>query len=465
MRLTAIVAAILALSASPAVAQQISLPGGRVAGVDMADGSVIYYGIPYAEAPEGALRWKPPAPRRPWDGVLDATRPPTACVQGDTGWNSGFLENAREDCLSLSIRATHPQGARQPVLVYIHGGSNAYAGSGDLSQDAMHRQGVVVVKVQYRLGVFGFLGLDALDAESPNGASGNYALLDLIEALRWVRANIDRFGGDPDNITISGNSAGGVNALWLMLSPLADGLYHKVILQAAAPGTPRTAAQNAAIGDVLLDRLGLPPGAAGLSAMRSLPADRIIEAARDLPVEAGTDPSFLYEQQIIDGHVMDLPYAEAFARGAGRGLPMIIGSNHRELGMQYGQDAVPALLRSAFGADADRAAALYGVGGGRVRPDDPVLGSVATQIVTDMWFRCPVNWLAGQASANSAPVWRYEFGLGAPGSGKPPEHTSEMDYVYRAVPAAAGTRSWPPLQRYWANFMRSGDPNDAGLPT
>ena len=454
----------VALLASPAWGQDAQLATGRVHGRAMADGSVIYDGVPYAEAPQGPLRWKAPVARHPWGGTLEATRPTPACPQADTGWNASFLANSSEDCLTVSIRTPARQGESLPVHFYIHGGSNAFAGAGDLSSDGLHREGIVVVKAQYRLGIFGFLGLDALSAESPAHASGNFALLDLIEALHWVRANIRQFGGDPDNVTISGNSAGGLNVLWLIMSPLADGLYHKAIIQAAAPGAPRTSAENAAVGDVFMGRLGLSADAAGLAALRQLPTATIIDAAQNLPVTPGTDPSFLFEQQILDGQVMSLAYDQAFARGAARGLPMLIGSNHQELGTHYSDAAVPTLLESAFPHDTGRAAELYGVVHGRIPAPDPVLGSVATQIVTDMWFRCPVNWLSAHATANGAHVWRYEFGLGKFDSGKPPEHTSEMDYIYHSVPAAADARDWPPIQRYWAEFMRTGDPNNPNLP-
>jgi para-nitrobenzyl esterase len=452
------------IGCASASAQQVEVTGGKVVGMPMADGSSIFYGIPYAAAPAGDLRWKPPAKRAPWSGVLDATKLAPACQQGDTGWNKAFLARMQEDCLTVSIRTPAPattaatKQARLPVLVYLHGGSNAYAGVADMAEDALHREGIVVVKLQYRLGAWGFLGLDALRDEDPHRSSGNYALLDQLAALKWVQANIASFGGDAGNVTISGNSAGAMDALLLTLSPLSKGLFQKAILQAAAPGAPRTAEQNEAIGNTLLDRLKLPHGAVGLAQLRKLSTATIDAAAANLPTPEGVDPSFIWEQQILDGHVLKLPYAEAYASGAGSDIRVIIGSNSQELGADRKPDAVPALLAAAFGKQATKvkkAAALY--------RDDAVLGSVPTQLITDMWFRCPAGWLA-QRMANPTRVWRYEFGFGAPGSGKPPEHTSEMDYVYRARPAKALAAEWPPLQRYWANFIRNGDPNGAGVP-
>lgn len=446
---------VLAVALSPAAGQEVTVTGSRVAGLAMDDGSAIFYGIPYAASPAGANRWKPPMVRAPWKGVLDARKVAPACVQADAGWNRSFMQGAQEDCLTVSIR-TPALGAKDklPVLVYIHGGSNAAGGAGSLAEDAIHREGIVLVKVQYRLGAFGFLGLDSLRAEDPHKSSANYALLDQIAALKWVKANIGAFGGDPGRVTVSGNSAGATDALFLTYSPLAKGLFQRAILQSAAPGAPRTAAHSEAMGNVLLDRLKLPHGAKGLAALRSLPAEAINAAARDLPTSPGVDTSFTWEQQNVDGYVLPDSYASAYAKRAGRDIAIIIGTNTQELGADRKAEAADALVRAAFGKRSGTARAWYGA--------DPVLGSIPTQVMTDMWFRCPSHWLARRMQRAGTRVWRYEFGFGAPGSGKPPEHTTEMDYVYHAAPADA--RGWPPVQRYWANFIRNGDPNGAGLP-
>jgi para-nitrobenzyl esterase len=450
---------------APAMAQQVSVTGGQVAGLAMADGSTIFYGIPYAAAPSGALRWRPPAPRAPWQGVLDGRKPAPACVQADAGWNQSFMKDAQEDCLTVSLRTPAlDKQARLPVLVYVHGGSNAAGGAGSLADDAIHREGIVLVKLQYRLGAFGFLGLDALRQEDPQQSSANYGLLDQIAALHWVKANIAAFGGDPQRVTLSGNSAGATDVLFLTYSPLAKGLFQRAILQSAAPGAPRTAAQSEAMGNALLERLKLPHGAAGLAALRQLPAEAINAAALNLPTPPGVDPSFTWEQQNVDGYVLPESYASAYAKSAGRGIAMIIGSNAQELGADRKPEAGAVLVDAAFGARAPAARSLYGFRDGLAPAADPELGSIPTQVMTDMWFRCPSHWLAQRTLAVSPSVWRYEFGFGAPGSGKPPEHTSEMDYVYRAVPANLAAGDWPPVQRYWANFIRNGNPNGAGLP-
>lgn len=451
---------LLALHLPAVMAQQVTVSGGKVAGLAMPDGSTIFYGIPYAAAPGGERRWKPPAPRAPWPGVRDASRQAPACVQGDAGWNQAYMQGASEDCLTLAVRTpTLDRQARLPVLVYIHGGSNAAGGAGSLAQDALHREGIVLVKIQYRLGAFGFLGLDALRQEDPHGSSANYGLLDQVAALEWVKANIASFGGDPARVTISGSSAGATDALFLTYSPLARGLFQRAILQSAAPGAPRPPSHSEAMGKELLERLALPPGAAGLAALRSLPAERINAAAANLSVSPGVDPSFTWEQQNVDGHVLPHSYAQANAGGVGRDIAILVGSNTQELGADRKPESGAALVRAVFGAKAPAALAWYGIRDGAAPAADPVLGSVPTQLMTDAWFRCPARWLAHRMRDVGTRVWRFEFGFGAPGSGKPPEHTTEMDYVYHAPQAG-----WPPVQRYWANFIRNGDPNGDGLP-
>lgn len=455
-----------ALVATSAMAQEVTVPSGRVVGQAMDDGSLVFHAIPFASAPTGVLRWKPPAPAPKWSGVRDATRPGAPCVQGDEGWNGPQVASGREDCLTVSIRTPAKQPGPLPVLVYIHGGSNSAGDSGGLEEDTLHRHGVVVVKIQYRLGVFGFLGLSALREENPDQASGNYALLDQIAALRWVKANIARFGGDADNVTISGNSAGGTNVLFLTQSPLTKGLFNKAIVQSAAPGAPRTALENEQIGNLMLQRLKLPLGREGLAQLRQMPARDVIAAAVNLPTPPGVDPSFIWEQQILDGHVMRDTMSDAYAKGAGRDVAIIIGSNRQELGSQRDPAIGRTLIASAFGSRVQDALPLYGYGDGDASASaaDPLLGSVPVQLITDMWFRCPANWLAQRALTVTSRVWQYEFGFGWHGSGKPPSHTSEMNYVFRSPPASATQNDWPPVQQYWVNFIRTSTPNGPGLP-
>src|ERR1700722_10915829 len=204
------IAALLGVMSIAASSADVSITGGTLRGLDMPDATTAFYAIPYAAPPVGNLRWKAAQPVVRWKGTRDATQPPPPCIQHDEGWNKADAAAGKEDCLYLSIRAPrHAANDRLPVFFWIHGGSNrAGDGYGYVSTTSMAQHGVILVAVEYRLGVFGFLGLPELTAESPQHASGDYALTDLIAALKWVHTNIAKFGGDPHNVTIGGQSAG-----------------------------------------------------------------------------------------------------------------------------------------------------------------------------------------------------------------------------------------------------------------
>lgn len=449
----------------PVKAAERYVSGGRVAGTELSDGSLAFYGVPYAAAPVGNRRWRPPFPVRPWKGVRDASRPGAPCAQPNKDWNEADFRTGREDCLHVSIRTpAGSTGKRLPVFVWIHGGSNSAGSAHRYLEGTIHSEGVVVVSVQYRLGAMGFLGHPHLRAESPHRSSGNYALLDQIAALRWVKQNIAEFGGDPGRVTIAGNSAGATDVLFLTLSPLAQGLFHGAILQSAAPGPPRSAAQNERMGEDLLQRLGLPGGRAGIKALRSLSAATVLDAAEKLSPPDGIDPTFLWEQQVVDGWVLPESYGEAYARARHARVPMIIGNNTRELGMYRPPETASALIADAFGERTAAAMPLYGFRGSSIPPEDPLLGAATTQIITDMWFRCPANWIAQRLISTGQPVWRYQFGVGPPGTGQPVQHTTELDYLFHSNTAASQGPEWPPIMRYWANFVQTGNPNGVSLP-
>jgi para-nitrobenzyl esterase len=208
-----LVTAAFAASALVAHAAEVTVTGARVSGTELAGGGTFFSDIPYGAPPVGSFRWRPPQPVVPWQGLRDATLPSTPCLQLSQGWNKAAAEASKEDCLYLSIRSPrHRPAERLPVIFWVHGGSNvAGDGYGPARDAAVAERGVVVVAPEYRLGVFGFLGSPELTAESPQHVSGNYALLDLIAALQWVKANIALFGGDPGNITLAGQSAGALS--------------------------------------------------------------------------------------------------------------------------------------------------------------------------------------------------------------------------------------------------------------
>jgi para-nitrobenzyl esterase len=465
--LGALVPAISSPAAARAVvfagAGPVAVTGGLVRGQTLPDGSAVYRAIPYAAPPVGALRWKPPAPVIPWKGVRGAVNAPAPCAQLNEGWNAAAATLGREDCLYLSVHTPrHRPGAKLPVFFWIHGGSNR-AGSGyGYADSVLYKRGIVVVAIEYRLGIFGFLAAPELSAESAHHASGNDGLLDQIAALKWVRANIAAFGGDPHNVTIGGQSAGSIDVAQLLRSPLARGLFAKAIQESGALGQARTAAQNEEIGTQLLAHLGLPSGPKGLAALRAVPAHELLaQSTRLRAPQGGYDTLWL--ASAADGWVLPDTANDIHKAGGQAPVPLIIGNNTQEFIIDGPPTVARALIASVFGKNTDRALALYGFHGDLAPPDDPVLGSVGTQAITDLAFRCSSNLEAHWQMAAGEKVWRYQFGVPRPGLDRV-AHNAELDYVFGAAPAGANFGTWPPVQRYWANFMKTGDPNGVGLP-
>src|SRR5258708_1445993 len=226
-----VLCALTLLSSTLAVAQVVPVSGGTIRGSGW-NGSFLFRGIPFAAPPVDDLRWKPPQPVIAWRGVREATAQPASCVQNDQGWNYSDFLIGKEDCLTLDVRTPSMTG-KLSVLVWIHGGSNRAGGPNDIVLSDVGNQ-VVIVGVRYRLGIFGFLSHPALTTEQ--GASGNYGIMDQIAALRWVHDNIAKFGGDPNNVTIAGESAGSQDVSLLLAAPAARGLFQKAIMESGTPG-------------------------------------------------------------------------------------------------------------------------------------------------------------------------------------------------------------------------------------
>jgi para-nitrobenzyl esterase len=465
-RLTAWVLAALALFTAPLAARAESAPRAKVGQGELVGrvgeaGTSVFLGVPFAQPPVGALRWRPPQ-AVDWRGVRDATVQAPACLQKPLGWNDADAARSSEDCLYLDIATPRLDPAnRAPVMVWIHGGAN-WAGSGaGVVRSSLTRQGVVVVSVQYRLGVFGFLSHPGLTAEG-GGASGNYALMDLVAALRWVHDNIAAFGGDPANVTLFGHSAGGQDVGLLMLAPSARGLFARGILQSGTPGfgfSPRTLAQNEAIGVALARSVGATSGAAsqraGLETLRRASGQDLLKAADHLvaPID---DQSFIWAQAVVDGAVLPRAPDQLLTETQGPPASMIIGNSAREIPL-FGQD--PERARAWIRSDPKAAPALlklYGLDRTDPPAADPIEGDVALRVATDRMFRCPASHVATVRTGLGGAVWRYE--LETPAPGKPAVgHGSELPYVFDAPDG-------PPMQAYWLNFARSGDPNGPGLP-
>ena len=474
-----------AMAAVGVAAAQVRIDTGLVDGTTGADGRVrAFRGIPYASPPVGELRWKAPLPIAGWPDVRKAVAFGPRCMQGRPFEDIVFRDEASEDCLYLNVwtPATSPAD-RVPVMVWIHGGG-FQAGSGSEPRqdgDALARKGVVVVNVNYRLGVFGFLAHPELTKESGQNASGNYGLLDQIAALRWVQRNIAAFGGDPRNVTIFGESAGSFAVSALMVSPLAQGLFHRAIGQSGAFFTvgdqtlaPRSLSASEDQGAKFVASIGAP----SLAALRAMAAGDVLQAALKGPMTQFAP--------IIDGYVLPREVHAIYAEGQQSRVPLLAGWNADEMraGVVLAKEKPTARIfaeqaRVRFGEHADALLTLYPAGS-----DAEALESAAA-LASDLFIGYATwKWLEMHLGTGQAPVYRYSFdrkipvapdtrinGVPATAADIGARHAGEIEYVFGALDWLP-TVPWQPEDRqlsdlmmsYWSNFARSGDPNGAGLP-
>jgi para-nitrobenzyl esterase len=463
--LTMFVAPTFALESGPIV----TVTSGRLQGLSLDGGGVVFRGIPYAQPPLGALRWRAPAAALPWSNVRDASKFAPLCIQ-----NPHFISNAvtisNEDCLYLNVWiSAWPSASPMPVMVWIPGGGNFAGGSmGGVSDGkSLSQHGVVVVTINYRLGLFGFFAHPQLSRESGHHASGNQGILDQIAALRWVRTNIAAFGGDPSNVTIFGNSAASLDVSVLMTSPLSKGLFQHVIGQSGTVdllGEPRTLAQAEREGQSFAGRW--TSGKQTLAAMRAVPVSAILKSEPDY-VHA-PPPNMLVS---IDGYVLPKRPADVFAAGEEQSVDLLLGSTSREIVPGVDPPAsLQTVIQDRYGSIAPRALALY-----RGAPADLLYGNAPDQWVTDTTFRCPaVLQLIWHASAGHS-AFEYQFDRTPPSrESYGAVHSQEMEYVFgtfgarNVFPANIFTEVDRALsdsiERYWTNFAKTGNPNDATLP-
>ena len=441
MRMTlAVAAALLVASAAPAAAQggpRVAIESGELRGAEQ-DGALVFRGIPYAAPPLGELRWQPPQPVQPWAGVREAAERAPACPQVSEGWNAWEAENWGEDCLTLDIRTPALSGKR-PVMVWIHGGSNRAGSSSGPADSDMSAQGVVHVGIQYRLGLLGFLSHPQLSGEG-GGASGNYALMDQVAALAWVRDNIARFGGDPDNVTIYGESAGSQDVSLLLAAPAAQGLFRGAILQSGTPGFGlpyRSLEQAEELGETL----------GPVADLRGLPVEELLEAQASFGDPASHGPAMAFLRTTVDGKV--LPQAPDRLIAQHEPKPVIIGTDKVEFGSEAESPAeLEALAGAWFGGRGSEALAAY-----RAEAADPRRGPLATRLVSDAVFHCPADRLADLLAENGWAVWRYEFDVGEDGGLT--RHAYEIGFIFERKPVGGGAH----MQDYWAALAIAGDPN------
>ncbi len=469
--------AAMLLGAQAAGAEVLAIDGGQIAVPTPESGGVrSFKGLPYAAPPVGALRWRPPAPVVAWHGVRAADRFAADCMQKPSERASPAARPRSEDCLYLNVWSAAPPRARLPVYVWIHGGGSR-VGSGAQPQfdgTALARQGIVVVTINYRLGVLGFLSTRALSVESGYGASGNYGFMDDMAALRWVQRNIGAFGGDPARVTIGGESSGSVSTGVLMASPLAAGLFHQAIGESGSvfriAGFGSMGAQGLAFEEAKGGRLAARVGAHDLAALRAVPATTLLSAADGMGV--------FFNLPVVDGHLLPASPWHVFEAKRQNDVTMLIGWNADEGSLERMADhwTLQGLLSRFYGAAAPQVAALYP----EATPGD--IG-VATEAVGDNAIAYSTwKWGVAQQRFGKKPVYVYEFDRAPPvpdGAFGPAIdarlagafHGAEMVYAFDTLGAEprwaitdGDRRVAAQMSGYWANFIKTGTPNGPGLP-
>jgi para-nitrobenzyl esterase len=445
-----------------------AVTGGKIRGRLLTTGGAVFRGIPFAAPPVGDLRWREPMPVTGWTEVRDVTKSGAPCAQAKQGWNDQYAAAGQEDCLYLDVWAPEwPAKSRKPVMLWIHGGANvAGAGGSDPLYDgtALIGHGVVLVIIEYRLGIFGFFAYPELTKESPHHSSGNYGILDQIAALHWVRDNIAKFGGDPENVTIFGQSAGSMDVITLMASPLAKGLFHRAIGESGAVAdhsTASTLAEAQAAGVRAAEKINAPQEGA-LRYLRSLPTEELLKAPGNQGLAVVNS----------DGWVLPAAPARIFLSGKEQRVPLILGSNAIEFPAQGSQEELRNAIEARFKDLSPKALALYGLErpGGNEKPD-PVYGGLADQWGSDT-LRCPAVVQGEWHSAAGNPTWQYQFDRAIPPHPRT-GHSGELPYVFGNLYSQgsqagdfqeADRKLSATMQDYWTNFAKTGNPNGAGLP-
>ena len=446
------------LLTSSAFASEVTVESGGLRGV-AADGVTAFKGIPYAAPPVGDLRWRPPAAPAGWDGVRKADRFGPDCMQNPLPGSKSPVQPS-EDCLYLNVWTPETAGVPKPVLVWIPGGGFVTDSAANPVMDGagLARRGVVVVTFNYRLGRFGFFAHPDLTRESGEGPTGNWGFMDQIAALEWVRRNITAFGGDPANITLIGESAGGESVSRLMTAAPARGLFHKAaVISGGGRDRWPTLAEAETKGVAFARDTGVKDGLAGL---RALPADKVRGGITLLDKEEK-----IWSGPLIDGRFLNGDLVPAFTAGAEAKIPLIIGANDDEFSF------VPSIFRMFLNGPHEKAVepnkaavrAAYG-------SDSAMRRAIASDVV----FVEPSVALAKRHAANGVPTWLYRFGYVAEakreeGSGAGhatdmPFHFGTLDQIdVKLTPAdqAAATL----MGDLWTRFARTGDPNGGSLPS
>ena len=452
-------AAVLALTTSG------SISGTREGGLS------VYKGVPFAAPPVGKLRWGSPEPVSPWTGTRTATAFAPACMQEGVSMPGEVPPKVSEDCLYLNIWTPAKRAAeRLPVIVWIYGGGyrNGSASMPLYWGDQLAHQGVIVVTIAYRLGPLGFLALPELTRESPHGSSGNYGLMDQIAALRWVQQNISAFGGDPNRVTIAGQSSGAISVSILMTSPQAKGFFQRAIGESGGLFEPLQLAPSYLLINAERDgeKYAATLGVHSLEELRRLPATSLL----------GGNNAGGVTHPVIEPYLLPMaPYA-AFAAGRQNDVPLLIGSNAEEARSltdvtRVKADTFDADVERSFGALPPAIVAAY------PHTSDETARQARLDLERDLRFGWDMwAWARSQAATGQGAVYYYSFRQRPPFptdslyAGWGASHFAELWYVFEHLNqepwhwSKADRKVAETMSRYWTNFARSGDPNGKGLP-
>ncbi len=475
---------LLSCSTSTEALPLITTASGQLQGVMVSHDVVAYKGIPYAAPPVGQLRWRAPQPVTPWSGIRQATQFGHDCMQYPTPKDQALPKtHLSEDCLNLNIwmpAQTTPQ--KRPVMVWIYGGGFV---DGNTSADiydgtAFAKRGVILVSINYRVGRFGFFAHPALSQENADGLLGNYGYMDQIAALKWVQRNISAFGGDPDNVTLFGESAGGYAIHVLMTSPLAKGLFHKAIIESG--GGRVEADSNIRLqkpsdnGYPSAEEAGLRfarrhhitgQDRHALAALRALSADDVMDQL-NMETDENSEEGRTFAGPMIDGKLVTTYPTDIYEAGAGIDIPLIVGATGNDIGAAPEISTMSQALDMLGHAHSEQVRQLY-------NPDDLyIFPAVSDLIASDQMMIEPARFIARTAAAQGQPVYEFRFSYVAsslwatvPGA----MHASEVAYVFNTLPSVLLDKVSQPdramaeqIQQYWVNFARTGDPNSPSLP-
>jgi para-nitrobenzyl esterase len=452
------------------ISDTIKIETGMISGVKSKTSDVVAFkGIPFAAPPVGDLRWKAPEPAIYWQGIKKCNAFGPSPMQAKPVpfmvYTSEFLipeTPISEDCLYLNVWTKASKGEKKPVFVWIYGGGFTSGGTAVPIYDgeAMAKKGIIFVSVNYRVGVFGFLAHPDLTKESPNNASGNYGLLDQIAALKWVKKNISAFGGNPDNITIAGQSAGSMSVNCLVASPVAKGLFNKAIAESGSMliSNPTLKTSNLPGAEEQGVKLAQSVNASSLTELRKVPAAALMKfAGRYSP--------------IIDGYVLPEAVSEIFAKGKENHVPVLTGWNADEAFVAgfKSKEAFQQQAKEQYGADAARFLKYF-----PANTDEEAMRSQIKLSRDQIFAISGYKWAGLQSAQGKSPIYVYYFARKLPATADYVKygafHTGEVAYVMDNLKFLH--RPWLPvdyklanlMSDYWANFITNGNPNGKGLP-